>query len=1599
MADNIKIIGNIVNSDVVSRYSTDDIRLISSQNIQENFGQSNDYIEYYIYDISGNLLNINYNYRDFKLPSDQRLTPSTQTSPEIYGSIAELPIGTVSVFTSSLSTFPIIEIDPVIDLKNIGYSSGEFKVQYNFFTNRISNTSAELFIKEISADRTELRIGSTILSNSEIEKSVTDLINESTGSVYFKDYLLNFSNNVQVLAVNIALNAVDPNYEILFKLYEPLPLSINEKTSLWVVEEKVNPYVFDVNLDKLVIPAPPPLLRGPNFDIEIAEQGTIPTSYQNYNNLLLGLQSAQSSSYRQLLNLNATQSININVDYTDFNNFVFFSSAQDRIVNFYTKVKQIENYTNLINQYNPFSSSIGSFKSEINTASSSLNDIITNFDSFESFLYFESGSISSSYDYGVTPWPKIGLNKPYSLFSTASNQAISWSNSALSHSINYDLNNPNNLEYIVPSFIKDDTDNQNYLTFVNMIGHYFDNIWIYLKAVTDNNLANNNLNIGVSEDLVYNVLKSLGIDVYNSFSNQDLNTYLLGNNAGSGSYSGSLNDFSATSSFLNNIPRKDLLIESYKRIYHNLPLLLKQKGTVSGLNTFISTFGISNRDYYNIYSGSVTSSFYTPTGSVYVSSSIIGVKEFGGATKTELLAGYSNNKIRIVNTTVTGSVLSPYISVQSPISESSKFRSTDEHYVDISFSPQNQIDTYVSQSISASNPNWILDNYIGDPRQLYSGSYDDLITQKDIYFRQGTGSFKGFIGSLLDYNGFTRLIQYFDNSLFKMLKDYIPARANLSTGVTINSPVLERNKISYSRPNNSTLQTIYQSSISSSQINAQYGTLYNNLSGDKKAFYNGVISGSNVDLYNTYFIPTNENPYLGNFNLYNNQRPINQQIDLNNFYHSDFNITLNNIFNNRLSTVRRNIEYSGSFVAGVGSGSINIFTSASLQDSNLELISYSRPRYEGTKIYSTTYNTYTSASSTYGGDVSFGKTAVIDHYVRKLGLFTQIVSSSFLNYPLRNNVILKYLVDEFGGLTELNQRNKHWEEIQNTFKAGYTTAVSQFDNKKYSNQKTTDGSKPIFSSGYSYAPILYFSSSDSSLYFQYSSAATANLFHVNNTTGFITGSTTQPVRYQMLTQSNSPATHPSGNIYQIFDTADANYNDGNAYYINGSNSTKQFPTFSISQTGNYYFDADFGIQFNYAAPNNSSIYKFRIVNSIPNSGVVDVLASSTQTSNSSNASTAVNLTMYYNNNTVADGRGYSGGYYYAVDDRFTFTTSVAIQVYNSSNVLITTIPAGSLVYAVATSRNVQYIPNGCVGNSYNSYVSYGTTINYIYAYNSGGGFTLLSGAPDLTGAASTKNINSVCGGGVYISIPAVDLSKTMYTYPSPALTQTARFTVSTPETNLTSGSLVSFQLFQESTTTLDYTASLLPTGDGTIYDGLRNRQSANQAGNIPYATASFAPFISGSTNNNTLIFNNSLSGLKDYLYLPSTGSNSLYSTYGNVDYPFSPKVGDQLIIYYVNNTQYFECTISGVSTVNSKLNLQVSPTLPSLLSIATYTSTTVSKFILLTKLQDETNIILVFPKRDGDTSYGFVIPSNIAPDVLDNIDVITKEVKQKLLQN
>jgi hypothetical protein len=1047
MANNIKITGSIVNTTTVSRYSVEDTNLIASRNLQEDFGGTNDYIEYYVYDIAGNLLSTNYNYLSYKLPPTTGLSPAVSDFPNTRGSIQTTDVGiesTLAPQTSSL--FPIIEIDPIKDLQDLGYSSGEFSVRYNFFQNKISNFINEaLFVKTISQDRTEIALASTTLTNEQIQSASVDLISKINNSDYYVDYLLNFGDNTQYVAVNVALNPDPGGFEILFKLYQPLPLSVQEKQTLWIVEEQVNPYVFDINLDTLIIQPPPPQLRGPNFNIQIENQGTISTSYGSYSGLITSLKTLQSSSYNQIQNLLVSQSIDINVDYTDFDNFVFFGSAEQRVKNFYTKAKEIEDYQNFITTYTPFVATTASLQTTINQYSSSITNIIRQFDGYEIYLYYESSSYA---------WPKANSNKPFILLSTGSATVQTWYNALTGSAKTYDLNNYDNLEYAVPAFIKDDGNNEPFLVFLNMVGQYFDNIWIYIKAVTDVNLANNNLEVGISKDLVYQQLKSLGVKLYNSQAGNSVADYLIGANTGSSVFD---NNFTVTGSYLNNIPRADLVAELYKRIYHNLPLLLKTKGTVAGLDYLMTTFGVPNRTYYTVGS----SSFYTPTGSA-VTASILNVKEFGGDLKANLVKGYNNEKVRLVTNIITGSVLSSELSLQTFPTASSAFRENDMHYVDISFSPETQMDTYVSGAIAVNNPTWLLDNYIGDPRQQYSASYPDLDAQRKLYFETGVPGFAPFTASALDYNGFIRLIEYFDNSLFKMLEDFVPERASLSTGVTITSPVLERNKAVYSVPTAFT-ESVKDANYEVGNITAQYGELYDALQGDKMPFFNGELSGSIIDI-NQYF-EDDFNPYDGNWDVWNAQHTVSESINLQSFLHSDWNVLLNNVSQSVTSSVRQDIQY---IYGTTGS----ILTSAELQDSYLTLTSHVNSRYDGSKVTSLTYNTYTTSSSVWPGDDSYGKTPAIDLNTYKVAWVKNIPSQS-LNFIDKTSINLKYLVDATNNLTELSRGNFNLQEVQRTFQSGDPVVLSISDVKVPSNQTTLDGTKLIWKGGYSYDPLLF----------------------------------------------------------------------------------------------------------------------------------------------------------------------------------------------------------------------------------------------------------------------------------------------------------------------------------------------------------------------------------------------------------------------------------------------------------------------------------------------------------------------------------------------
>ena len=153
--------------------------------------------------------------------------------------------------------------------------------------------------------------------------------------------------------------------------------------------------------------------------------------------------------------------------------------------------------------------------------------------------------------------------------------------------------------------------------------------------------------------------------------------------------------------------------------------------------------------------------------------------------QNQIPAGISseiNNKI-IIDTTESGSTtLSSMRSIQQK--DYSNQRDVDAGYVEVAFSPTNQINKDIVGQVGYFN----LGDYLGNLEQMSTdtNSYKSLDILRDEYFTKYTKSY--------DLNDFVRLIKFYDNSLFKMVKDFTPSNMSLTSGVVVKQHILERNK-------------------------------------------------------------------------------------------------------------------------------------------------------------------------------------------------------------------------------------------------------------------------------------------------------------------------------------------------------------------------------------------------------------------------------------------------------------------------------------------------------------------------------------------------------------------------------------------------------------------------------------------------------------------------------------------------------------------------------------------------------------------------------------------------------------------------------------
>jgi hypothetical protein len=568
MAEIVNIQGLDAATFELQTYTLNDINLIPTTDTFGGFDTVTDHIEYFIYDLNNNILFSNIvGYPQFSLLNNN------------------------------------LVIDPENDLKTQGYVEGNYNTLYNFLRNRAGSSPLNrYYIDQISSDRTEIRLNTTVIPNGEVITSVGDFINYRTSSSLFVDFYLDFGDNNLIIANNILLdittNPDDPT--VLIKLYEPLPDTFDIQSQCWIVESIAESVAYNISiiqtfdeLDQNIY------LRGPNTNIAVKDQINNSTPYVTYNSLTSNTSISGTGSLQYQINsILAEKGLEININYSEYPEFVFFSSAKTRLENFYYKLS-------LIDQYQTNASLITSTTNSfiINSSNIWLNkidEIITGFDGYEYHLYYESGS---------TSWPKTNSTYPYINSLPNSVNGLAFLTSQLLVAEDYDSENNNRLINAVPSYLTDDPNNDQYMLFVDMVGQNFDSIWVYIKDVTNKYNADNRVDHGVSKDLVADVLRDLGIKIYqNNFSTDDLYSALLGiTPSGSlynlpfttgslpvptGSFLDYINTYVTASSTGSLDPTFDINAETYKRIYHNLPYLLKKKGTPEGLRTLITSYGI-----------------------------------------------------------------------------------------------------------------------------------------------------------------------------------------------------------------------------------------------------------------------------------------------------------------------------------------------------------------------------------------------------------------------------------------------------------------------------------------------------------------------------------------------------------------------------------------------------------------------------------------------------------------------------------------------------------------------------------------------------------------------------------------------------------------------------------------------------------------------------------------------------------------------------------------------------------------------------------------------------------------------------------------------
>ena len=496
------------------------------------------------------------------------------------------------------------------NLKDILHSKNESPGSYSLklYTHATphgfdATRNVEFYIKTISRKKDEIVLGvhdhvsregtSSEASSAKLAYQ-TELTSFVSNILPLNNLVLSLADGscVHILANKIMSGTGYNTFELAVKLANGVPKNIKPGQRAKLEIQVTEPRELNFSIAQPLYVEELNVMALPDFTINSStDQGPLSSKYETWESLLGTNEGVKNKLLNSMFSSSAATSAVLGIDYRKYDDFVHFSSAKERLDNFKYKIQLIEYYDSKVAAL----SASASPAAEVNRIQfvTKKNNIVSKFDGYENYLYTESSSYENG-SYGIfnaSTWPKSTSAKPHAMLHSTSSEAIAWFTTQTAAALDYDIDNSYNLEKTIPAHVRLDPENANYMMFVNMIGQNFDHVYNYVDHMDMIHDRQNELHLGLSKDLVWDVLKSLGWNGINGYNFDDLWAYKLGTDE-SGSYQAT--DSGSTQTFVNasSMPTEDITKEVWSRTLNNLPHLLSTKGTERSVRALVNTYGL-----------------------------------------------------------------------------------------------------------------------------------------------------------------------------------------------------------------------------------------------------------------------------------------------------------------------------------------------------------------------------------------------------------------------------------------------------------------------------------------------------------------------------------------------------------------------------------------------------------------------------------------------------------------------------------------------------------------------------------------------------------------------------------------------------------------------------------------------------------------------------------------------------------------------------------------------------------------------------------------------------------------------------------------------